>query len=133
VQADAARLPVRDASADAVVMVELLEHVPDPGAAIDEAWRVLRAGGALVASVPFVAPVHGDPGDFYRFSEFGIRHLVRRFEAVQVRPLGNHFGAAWALVAARSRALRLLNPLMRRLGGRPDPRCPQGYLFVARR
>jgi hypothetical protein len=34
---------------------------------------------------------------------------------------------------SRSRALRVLNPLMRTVGGRADARCPQGYLFTARR
>jgi SAM-dependent methyltransferase len=133
VQATATRLPLPDAVVDAVVMIELLEHVSDPADAIDEAWRVLRRGGKIIGSVPFVAPVHGDPSDFYRYSEHGIRHLLRRFEDVRVRALGNHYGAAWAILAARSRAMRILNPLMRQLGRTPDRRCPQGYLFEATR
>jgi SAM-dependent methyltransferase len=133
VRADAARLPVRDASIDAVVLIQLLEHVPDPAAVVDEAHRVLHGGGRVIGSVPFVAAIHGDPSDFFRFSEHAVRHLLRRFDTVRVQPIGNHYGAAWDLLAARSRTLRLMNPLLRRLGGRPDRRCPQGYLFVATR
>lgn len=50
--ADAMRLPFRDRSFDAVVALDLLEHLPDDRAALREFHRVLRPGGRLVASVP---------------------------------------------------------------------------------
>jgi len=45
VQADAARLPVRDRAVDAVTAVNVLYHLPDPMPAVHEARRVLRASG----------------------------------------------------------------------------------------
>jgi len=45
---DAGRLPIRDGAADAVVIADALHHLPDQRAAIAEAHRVLRPGGALV-------------------------------------------------------------------------------------
>jgi methionine biosynthesis protein MetW len=45
-------LPFEDASFDVVVAGELLEHLRDPGRLVDETLRVLRPGGAFVASVP---------------------------------------------------------------------------------
>ncbi len=47
VDSHASRLPVPDGTADVVVLAEVLCSVPDPAAAVGEAWRVLRPGGEL--------------------------------------------------------------------------------------
>lgn len=46
------RLPFADGSFDRVLCTEVLEHVPDDGAAIREIVRVLRPGGTAAVSVP---------------------------------------------------------------------------------
>lgn len=53
VAADACRLPVADASFDVVVLSALLEHVVAPRVCIEEAVRVLRPGGRVIAYVPW--------------------------------------------------------------------------------
>lgn len=50
VQADAARLPFRDASFDRVHCTWLLEHVRNPVAVLEEVRRVLRPGGYCLFS-----------------------------------------------------------------------------------
>jgi SAM-dependent methyltransferase len=52
VQADAVALPLGDASFDAVVLGEVIEHVGDDVAALSEARRVVRRAGFVVLSVP---------------------------------------------------------------------------------
>jgi SAM-dependent methyltransferase len=53
--ADDGGLPLPDASVDVVIMSELIEHLVDPDGTLDEAWRVLRPGGALLLSTPNLA------------------------------------------------------------------------------
>jgi SAM-dependent methyltransferase len=49
VRGDITGLPMADASVDAVVMVNVLDHLDRPGIALREARRVLRRGGLFVA------------------------------------------------------------------------------------
>lgn len=58
VEGDAASLPVPDGCADAVLMLDVLEHLGDPEPAVADAHRVLRPGGVLVVSVPHRGPQH---------------------------------------------------------------------------
>lgn len=52
VLAAAGRVPLRDGAFDAVVLLDVLEHVPDEAAVLREAARLLAPGGTLVLSVP---------------------------------------------------------------------------------
>src|SRR6266446_4146854 len=49
---DELELPLTDAAVDRVLLVHALEMAPDPGALLREVWRVLAAGGRLLAVVP---------------------------------------------------------------------------------
>lgn len=73
---DACRLPFRDASANAVLLLDVLEHLRSPTAAIAEAVRILKPGGRLVLQVPFMYPVHDAPNDFQRWTLDGLRQLL---------------------------------------------------------
>ncbi len=52
IEAGAHHLPVRTASVDAVLLLDVLEHVTDERRTIGEAARVLRPGGVVILSVP---------------------------------------------------------------------------------
>ena len=63
---DASALPIATAAVDAVLALEVLEHLDSPQRLLDEASRVLRPGGHLVITVPFMFGVH-DFRDYYRY------------------------------------------------------------------
>ncbi len=65
--------------------MEVLEHADAPEQAISEIHRVLKKDGILLLSTPFLFEIHDRPNDYYRFTEFGLRHLLRGFRRVEVR------------------------------------------------
>lgn len=50
--ADAAHVPLPGATFDGLLLLDVLEHLPDEGAAIHEIARLLQPGGTLILSVP---------------------------------------------------------------------------------
>jgi SAM-dependent methyltransferase len=68
VAASVTALPFRDNSIDCISSNSLFEHVPYPHDILREAFRVLRAGGALRTTVPFHFVEHGCPKDYLRFT-----------------------------------------------------------------
>jgi SAM-dependent methyltransferase len=75
---DGRTFPLADASFDGVICSEVLEHVFTPEIFLGEIHRVLRPGGRLLLTVPFVWDEHEQPHDFARYSSFGLRALLER-------------------------------------------------------
>ena len=57
IDADATALPVADGCADAVMLLDVIEHIAEREQVLSEAHRVLRPGGVLVLSVPHAGPL----------------------------------------------------------------------------
>ncbi len=58
---DITRVPEPDGAFDAVLCTEVLEHLPDPRAALAEMARLLRPGGRLIVTAPFCSLTHFAP------------------------------------------------------------------------
>jgi len=62
---DISNIPEPDGSFDAIICIEVLEHLPDPIAAIREFYRLLRVDGILIITAPFCSLTHFAPYHFY--------------------------------------------------------------------
>lgn len=61
---------------DACVCHQVLEHVPDPVAALAEIYRVMKPGAAFVISVPHLSRQHELPYDYFRYTPCGLTKLL---------------------------------------------------------
>ena len=103
---DVHRLPFGPGEVDAIVCTGVLEHIADPVAAVAQFHRVLRPGGTVFCTVPFMQAYHEDPADYRRYTPTGLRQLFVDFSSVQVRP-SHGVGSALAWVAADALAVAL--------------------------
>ena len=71
-------LPLKDDYADLALSTEVLEHVKDIDLFLSEIYRIMKSGGKLIMTTPFLWPVHEAPNDYRRFTNFGIKHLLTK-------------------------------------------------------
>jgi len=83
---DAHSLPFADATFEQIFCTEVLEHLHTPERAIAEMSRVLKPGGTLLLTTRFLFPIHDAPHDYYRYTEYGLRHLFRDWEVIKIEP-----------------------------------------------
>lgn len=115
-------LPFDEASFDAVVAGELLEHLQLPEALVAEARRVLRPGGVLVGSVPNAFRLQSrlrfalgrspedDPTHLHLFSPAAIRALLGGFERVEIAYVGGRYRRLHPRLLARDLVFSGLRP-----------------------
>lgn len=84
--ADAHALPFKDSEFALVLCTEVLEHVRDPRAAIAQMRRVLKPGGTLILTTRFIYPIHDAPGDYWRFTRYGLAELFAEWDIAELTP-----------------------------------------------
>lgn len=59
------KIPLADNSLDAILCTEVIEHVVDPMAVLSEFHRLLKPGGKLLLTAPFLSHLHMEPYHYY--------------------------------------------------------------------
>jgi SAM-dependent methyltransferase len=74
---DMLEIPLPDASLDAIICTEVLEHVTDAVAVLREFSRLLKPGGKLFLTAPFISDLHMAPYHYYvGFTTYWYRHWL---------------------------------------------------------
>lgn len=87
---DGKTMPFERNSFDSCIATEVLEHCPEPELFLREVNRVLKPGGILFFTVPFLWNLHEVPNDEYRYTPFALeRHLrTSGFTEIKIEATG---------------------------------------------
>lgn len=72
---DLANIPVESGSIDGVLFSQVMEHLRDPLEVLTELRRLLKPDGRVLYTGPLWYEEHEVPYDFYRYTQFGLKHL----------------------------------------------------------
>lgn len=67
--------PFRPAHFDAVVLMNVAEHVYDTGALLNAISDLLKPGGSLIVAIPFLVKIHQEPIDYVRYTHYALEPL----------------------------------------------------------
>lgn len=89
---DAMSLPLKKSMFDGIICVNSLYYYDNPFMAVKEFSRILKKNGKLVIITPFIYPIHDAPEDKYRFTEYGIKQLLKNdFDIKEIKTIGGIF------------------------------------------
>lgn len=113
---DGNTLPLETDSADCVLLIEVLEHCPRPDKVVAEVQRILKPGGKLFLTVPYLWPLHDVPHDMQRFTPWSLESILdaNSLHTMHIRALGGYEAALaqmiglWVRRRSRSEVYRML-------------------------
>jgi len=85
---DAMNIPLKNSSVDSIFSSQVLEHVQNPQKMVDEIYRVLKKKGKCILTTHMAQVIHGEPHDYFRFTEYGLKELFKNFSYIEVKPNG---------------------------------------------
>lgn len=125
---DGKQIPLEDKTVDCALATEVFEHCPNPEIVMREALRVLKPGGFIFFTVPFLWSLHDVPHDEYRYTPFALERHLRNsgFYHIKLEALGGWDASLAQMIGlwARRRPIspwkrailsRLLTPVVRYL------------------
>jgi SAM-dependent methyltransferase len=84
---------------DTVLCTQVLEHVFEHDKMMSEIYRVLKPGGHIILTVPFVWELHEEPYDFFRYTKHALKELFERtgLRIDYIKPNGGKWAAIYQL------------------------------------
>lgn len=93
-------IPLENDSIDTVLSTEVMHDMAEPSDMLKEVNRILKPGGELILTTPFVVPIVDGVYDHYRYTEQGLQYLLKKsgFTIQTIQPVGDVFASAITLM-----------------------------------
>ena len=109
------KLKIKKKTFQNVILMNVLEHLPDLNNVFKEIYKILKINGNLIGSTPFIYQVHGAPFDYQRFTKdfFYKTFSKKKYKSISIKPLG--FGplvASYGLIQTYLRYFPILKELL---------------------
>jgi ubiquinone/menaquinone biosynthesis C-methylase UbiE len=91
---DIVQIPQKDSSFDAIMCIEVFEHIPEPLFALTEFSRLLKTDGFLIITAPFCSLTHFAPYHYYSgFNKYFYERILPDygFHIIEIENNGNFF------------------------------------------
>lgn len=94
------KFPFMDSEFDFIFAFDVFEHVNNLEQTIGELKRLLKPGGQIICTMPFLYKVHEAPNDYRRFTYDGLKDFFSNydFEVLNFKPIGNVFDVSHTIL-----------------------------------
>jgi SAM-dependent methyltransferase len=108
-------IPMESNTADVILATEMLHDMAEPTAVLDEIFRIVKPGGYLILTTPFLVPIVDGRYDHYRYTRYGLDYLLKKsgFEVEKTEQVGDIISSA--IILTTKPWLRFWNMLAKRL------------------
>jgi len=94
-------LPFSDNFADSVFLFNVVYILENPSITLREINRILKPGGRIFLTSPFIFNEAKEPADYWRFTSGALDKLLKEsdFKNISIQPVGERFSAAVYLIS----------------------------------
>jgi len=137
---DGTRIPLPDESVDCAVATEVFEHIPNLVSTLQEIFRVLKPGGRIFFTVPFLWPLHDMPQDECRYTPFSLKRIIQQsgYSKIDIKAHGGWDASLAQMIGLwvtrspmdsnkRAEYMQLLYPFYQQLVANADSSTPLSY------
>lgn len=82
--------PFKDDRFDAVLLMNVLEHVYDTDKLLQVSCKLLKPGGLIIAAIPFLVKIHQEPVDYVRYTHYALNQIGQS-HGLRIRSLEGYY------------------------------------------
>ena len=130
------KLKIKKNKYNNVLIFNVLEHLPKYNLAFSETYKILKKGGCLIGSTPFLYQIHSAPHDYFRYTKdfLNLNLKKNKFRNIKIVSLGKGpFIASYSLIHPYLKFLPLFSQIILFVRTNLSEIFPIGYLFIGKK